>query len=1458
MPTLTDPDQQYDTPELSGEEVDSRFDSMMGEEFPDGAGDAPDVSPSGGGKSKGKTGGKGAKDSKGGAAGAGGKAKDAGKGGIKPNFNKEDAALKAAEKVPGAGIAAKKFNELDKNKGSLEKGVDKAAGKATEAAVDATGVGAPAAKLAGKVVEKVGTKRILIATAVIILTPVVLTMLYVMIIYQFIKNPLKAIWDGNPVITAVKALIINDHAPVHKLAYEIEAKNFKDFPGSGAVAAPAGDVPAEGTLAWKYAQIDWEKSKYQTVDQPTDCRVSTKPVINTITGTERSVIDKIYFQNDPTSELSEETKAICISKVYPIFNTMMRSKFLRTGINKEIGLRYLYAEQDENGDAPTLESFASPSGSPSPSAETSPVAKTHWGVGLAYLKRTLIDDPLRNLGKSITALAAPTDEKKDPAEELKKKLRNKTLSRVWKADKEGVDPDGAQTPGATTAGGSGNGYGGTPAPTGTPGDTIGTGKISEFGGPGDYQSGMACVPGGSKELYEQHVFFAAMRDHSLCKQWVDIEYNGKHVQAQILDWGPAASTGRLIDVSPEVMQALGADTDKTVTVKRFNTTSGMGPNHSIPANFAVKTPTATAPKNLLAAKIDSGMHPVPSEKDTYERLKTNYDTTKGKYGQLDLNQCKANSTAECQTGMMGYYNASLAVIKKYENTYADKFTGSSSTKGQYYDKLANWPACDAAGNCTVNDARLATTEAAGNYANELLGLEAARLGISADEGDAQSSTPAQASPAPESPKPPATTIADLAKTCDKDFDKNSFGQKDSSPALYSIAKVNNDLLCGTDPQNIFLDKDIANKMRELGKNKSSSKEMADILCTYSLYLLESYKITPLDRLKKTQKDRISSMISAGWSHVTYADTQVKRPLLLEEIQTDFYKMSNFASAATYSKTYYGNTNGIAPQAETQTGSALGMDMLGVHPEYPAQKAVRQLAGNCSDYLGNDGTGEKKQSGEKIGQINEFYPQIRDQLQALPYYQSEEFKNLKEGDDTTVGLDDVLLGFAKVGTNVGDAGSEDGPQNFNRMYAGVQAYMYAYNLAMGGNLVSADRMAESNIKIEAATREYNRRRGLAYRIFNLDNPRSLANRLGAAAIASPKQTIKNMAGVFADLFNPLRNAVSEGGSLSYFVSGHNNSAIASNDFSYDYLKLEPSIIPDAVLKTDPLENAKYIENLKSSADGDKKVHIDVWYVPGGEGKETDPNKGDHTIKEWFGIWDGCFTKFVPGELALDDDALRECQPLFGVNADQDTSEGGKLALDYKTYHYNNMLADAMMYLSDPAKVDQALYASSDNGSASGSADCSSAQGNQKILCEALKYDPLGYQQLPYGHVAPEKWHQNCPTIDPNNEKCKLDCSGLISLAVYDAFGVSDLLTSGAFASSPNWKKIDFSEVKPGDMLQKDGHVALIETHEGTGMSARIFQASTSSGPLENQINHKDITMPAQFTSALRYIGQGSTP
>ena len=1414
-------DQEYDN--LSNQ-PDAGYDAQFSGDA-DRVGDAPDVSPSdhaggsnggsGGAKSKGKGPGKNGTGSKGGKSKGGPqKAEGVGKGmagkgaaGIGSMGKGGMGGMGAAGGLGGANPAGKALDKLDKNKSGTEKAVDKAAGKAAEVGANAIAPGS--GKVVGKVVEKVGTKRILIVVGVLILLPILWVMLTVMMLYQFIKNPIKAIWDGNPVVSAVKALVLEDHGESHKFAYEIDLKDLKDFPTRGAIAAPATGAPKEGTLEWKYSQIDWEKSKYQTIDQPGDCRVDTKQVLNPVTGKQRAVIDKVYMANNQSGSMSENSKALCLSKVYPIFGTMMRSRFLREGINKEIGLRYNYAEQDENGNAPDI--YASPS--PSASPASAPTTQSKWGVGLAYLKQIFIDDPIRGLKQNITAIAAPAASpaaKTDPYQDLVKRLRDKTLTRIWKSDKEAVNPDptttGSSLAGVTVPSGLANFGEGSAlmkqemawvaSKTGVPTAMIaaqayqessiywngqynnddfvllhsymvpGAGKQPMAKDPHDTGCTAGCqgpmqldkYPGGgnySPRLLDafSQVFGVAFPEHG--EMMYDTAYGYAAIMAQSFakTIGDPAATNQFYQSKDNRIAFLkhygtGAAGDKhfdefnsgATSLNRLDQNNG-----TVAANFAVRTPAARAPSIILSAITDlshltdkaqsslfSGVGDAIAAQTTYYSLKKNYDATKAKAEA----PCAGTNTDACvESGahaQADYLKASQAVIKAYESRYADKFGYSDgATIAQYHSAMSamrqSIESCFTSLTCSTSSEYLNLVSRAGAFANDLLLLEAARLGI-ADEsgGGSGGGTPA----APAQPLPPLTKMVDLPKTCDKDFVNKNAGLKSSAPIDYSIVKVVNDLLCGEDPQNIKLDDDIAKKIRSVGEQGNASKEKADVICRYSLYLVESAKATPLDRLKQAQKIRIASMVNAGFSHVTYADTQVARPLLLDEMRADFYKMSNFAGAATYHHTAYGTQNGIAPQAETLSGSSLGMDMLGVHPEYPIQKAVRQLAGNCSDFLGNNSVVEggkattptKDESATKIKQISDFYPQLREQMQALPYYNSQVFRDEKAAfvngsaaekgaakigdaisdatkksvDQTGVGLDDVLLGFAKAGTNVSDVGTEDGPQNFNRMHDGVQAYIYAYNLAMGGNLISEDRAVAEDIKIEQAVRDQEKRKGIAYRLFNTDNPRSLVSHLGAASIASPLQAAKNVASVFGDLFSPLRNMSSVGGSLSYYLSGNDNSAMADNSFSYNYLKLEPSTIPDSIIASNPIENGKYIEHLKESTDGDKHVKINVFYVPYGTTKAVDPNKGDHTIKEWFGVWDKCFTTFIPGELALDDDAVRECQPIFGVNADLDTSEGGKLALAYKTYHYNNLLADAMLYLSDPSKVDESLFASSSQG------------------------------------------------------------------------------------------------------------------------------------------------------------------
>jgi len=160
---------------------------------------------------------------------------------------------------------------------------------------------------------------------------------------------------------------------------------------------------------------------------------------------------------------------------------------------------------------------------------------------------------------------------------------------------------------------------------------------------------------------------------------------------------------------------------------------------------------------------------------------------------------------------------------------------------------------------------------------------------------------------------------------------------------------------------------------------------------------------------------------------------------------------------------------------------------------------------------------------------------------------------------------------------------------------------------------------------------------------------------------------------------------------------------------------------------------------------------------------------------------------------------------------------------------------------------------DNGcsGASLSVDCSGANGDAKIICAAKAYDTVSYL-YDAGHNGGAEWHRGCPTVGPS---CSLDCSGLVNIAVYDAFGV-DLQenTDSERADNKNWQKIPLSKVQPGDLIQPEsGHVEVIDHVAGGRVYS--FGAHTDGIPQPQQVG------PASYpinsgNLYLHYIGQGS--
>jgi hypothetical protein len=154
------------------------------------------------------------------------------------------------------------------------------------------------------------------------------------------------------------------------------------------------------------------------------------------------------------------------------------------------------------------------------------------------------------------------------------------------------------------------------------------------------------------------------------------------------------------------------------------------------------------------------------------------------------------------------------------------------------------------------------------------------------------------------------------------------------------------------------------------------------------------------------------------------------------------------------------------------------------------------------------------------------------------------------------------------------------------------------------------------------------------------------------------------------------------------------------------------------------------------------------------------------------------------------------------------------------------------------------------SSSSSPDCTSATGVSKILCAAKRYDPASYSESALGnHMAggnPQWIKQVCPAagypatsaqgkITPS---CYLDCSGLVNIAVYDAFGYNlEENTFSEVADTNLWKHISFSQVQPGDLVQPGeyagNHVEIID--HVSGSTVYTFGAHDSNPPQADQVS-----------------------
>lgn len=517
---------------------------------------------------------------------------------------------------------------------------------------------------------------------------------------------------------------------------------------------------------------------------------------------------------------------------------------------------------------------------------------------------------------------------------------------------------------------------------------------------------------------------------------------------------------------------------------------------------------------------------------------------------------------------------------------------------------------------------------------------------------------------------------------------NMYVPKGDNFYMQDIDKMNHDLACGINPKDLLLyttsiDEAEVNNPDPFIAIKPKRAALNVVCDLYNNLLAPDSEVAPaVDKYRQKVKDRINSAAVAGWQAMTYADTHQKRFINLKELGGDFYKIAGMQEGQEYSYALDYRKNGVALepdaisrvigyynkqadnfpviQQEKQYQDAL--NLVFIYVTSGGDKSPCDAARDSGGF--DDTTSNDAERDAKIAAFySDVYPAFKKAIAGIDYYANPSKSKSISQIYKDISYEDLRFRLVRIESNAATAGTEDGPQNFNRMNFGMKAYTNAFTLSMGGNFLTQNEAISRDEATKVARYYDDKTRGLAWRFFNLDNPGSFASRLAVASTDKPQNVPGNITSTLAYIMNPVRNAAGENGTLTAFLTGESRVASASSVYDSTNLKLDPAGMPEAFNQINPIENARYIESVK---------------------------KNNPTLATELAGYDQCFKEFIPSRFHLlnpppdkIDLYKNVCTPLLDSTATRDPNS---LILRYRAYHFHMLQADALVYLSDPNKED----------------------------------------------------------------------------------------------------------------------------------------------------------------------------
>lgn len=458
-------------------------------------------------------------------------------------------------------------------------------------------------------------------------------------------------------------------------------------------------------------------------------------------------------------------------------------------------------------------------------------------------------------------------------------------------------------------------------------------------------------------------------------------------------------------------------------------------------------------------------------------------------------------------------------------------------------------------------------------------------------------------------------------------EENVFDSEEIKKINGSIEKARKELLEGKDPDTIQIE-------YPFGPTTADNR-IKEICAFYQVFLSES-------QIKKSVEARADSNRKNAAKILTYADTEKAIKVNPKEKRAIIEQLSDWSQSAGYQLTVSDELKGINIQPEALHQRALSVYQEKLKPV--KENCIKVVTGNLPPKDSEDG------SKARLAIVQSFIDVYMKPLEDSPYIKANNIK---------VNFQYILDRSMAVAAGITATGTEDGPQNFNRMMQGSKQLSSDYMQTLGGRFLSEEEQQNINLALESVKREKEISGGIAYRVFNTDNIRSLASKIAALNPMTPKTAYKMASSFLADIINPIKILANVTGSFRYYAFGQHDKALADSVDQSNYFKLQPiGYSLQEVNDINMIDNASYIESQMS--------------------------KHDKNINIKYNKWKTCLDKKITSPIYFSDLASKEEKDeLVSLGCDkllEKTSEDPE-AIKFLMYQTDSSLVDSLVSLSN---------------------------------------------------------------------------------------------------------------------------------------------------------------------------------